>query len=94
MEVKHNEDQQKFYLLKDGKESYALYRMHNKETMNIFRVYVPPEQRHQGLAAKVARAALEFAKENNLKVIPSCSYTDYFIEQNKEYEELLKSPFP
>ena len=92
MEVKHDEENHKFLLINDGKESYALYRMHNKETMNIFRVYVPPEHRHRGLAAKVVIAALKYAKENNLKVIPSCSYTDYFIERNKEYEELRKSP--
>jgi hypothetical protein len=63
--------------------------MQDKNTINIFRTYVPPEQRHKGLAGNIVRTALEYAKENNLKVIPTCSYTDYFIEQNKEYEALL-----
>jgi len=89
MEIMHDAENHKFYLIKDGQESYAFYRMQDKETMNIFRVYVPPEQRHQGLAAKVAKAALSYARENNLKVIPSCSYTAFYIERNKEYEDLL-----
>lgn len=94
MEIMHDTENHKFYLIKDGKESYAFYRMHDKDTMNIFRVYVPPEQRHQGLAAKVAKAALNYAREKNFKVIPTCSYTEYFIDNNKEYKELLQSPSP
>ena len=63
--------------------------MPNKETINILRTFVLPEQRHKGLAGEITRAALEYAKENNLKVIPSCSFVDYFIDMNKEYEKLL-----
>lgn len=89
MEIKHDKEALKFFLVNGGKESYVLYRMLNNNTMNIFRTYVPVEQRQKGLAAKVVKASLDYAKENNLKVIPTCSYTEYFIENNKEYESLL-----
>ena len=89
MNIKHDKEQQKFFLIKDGKESYLLYRMQNNSTMDILRTYVPNEQRHQGLAGKVVKAALEYAKENNLKVIPTCSYTNYFIDNNNEYKALI-----
>jgi predicted GNAT family acetyltransferase len=42
------------------------------------------------LAAKVVIAALEYAKKNNLKVEPGCTYVQTFISRHKEYEELLK----
>ncbi len=89
MEIKHDKEQHKFYLINDGKESYIRYSIPNKETINFLRTFVPPEQRHKGLAGEIAKAALEYAKENNFKVIPTCSYVDYFIDQNKEYEKLL-----
>jgi hypothetical protein len=89
MEIKHDKDHQKFYLIKDDKESYIRYTMPNKGTINILRTFVPPEQRRKGLAREITKAALEYAKENNLKVIPTCSYVDYFIDMNKEYEKLL-----
>jgi predicted GNAT family acetyltransferase len=92
MEIRHDKEAQKFYLVNEGKESNVLYRMHDKQTMEIFRTYVPPEQRKKGLAGRVVRALLDYAKENNLKIIPSCSYTEYFIDMNKQYEELIKSP--
>ncbi len=90
MKVIHDKQQQKFYSEKDGKESYIRYSMSNKETINILRTFVPPELRNKGLAGEIAKAALEYAKENNLKVIPTCSYVDYFIDKNKEYEKLLE----
>lgn len=89
MDIKLDKEAQKFYSTNEGKESYVLYRMKDKNTIDIFRTYVPPEQRHKGLAGKIVKAVLEYAKENNLRVIPTCSYTDYFIDQNKEYKKLL-----
>lgn len=88
MEIKHDIDAGRFYSTNEGKDSYLMYSLRNG-TMDIYRTYVPPEQRHKGIAAKIVKAALDYAKENNLKVIPSCSYTDYFIKQNKEYKSLL-----
>ncbi|RPI65847.1 MAG: N-acetyltransferase [Ignavibacteriales bacterium] len=88
MQVKHDKEARKFYLTNDGKDSYLLYMLQDN-IMNIYRTYVPVEQRSQGLAANVVKAALDFAKENNFKVIPTCSYTDFFIKKNKEYEDLL-----
>ena len=89
MEINHDIDRQKFYLEESGKESYVKYMMEDSHTINILKVFVHPELRNKGLAGKLAKAALDYAKENNLKVIPTCSYAEYFISKNKEYEDLL-----
>lgn len=47
--------------------------------MDLYHTFTNPALRGKGLAALVARAALEFAKENNLKVIPTCPYIQTFI---------------
>jgi uncharacterized protein len=89
MEIKHDKELQKFYFIESGKECYAKYMMDDSKTINILKVYVHPDLRNQGFAGKLAKAALDYAKENNLKVIPTCSYADYFIAGNKEYKNLL-----
>ena len=89
MEIIHDKEKQIFYTLKEGKESYIRYSIQNKGTINILRTFVPEELRHKGIAAEIAKAVLDYARGNNLKVIPTCSYIDYFIDMNKEYEELL-----
>ncbi len=89
MEIKHDKDLQKFYFTESGKECYVKYMMDDSKALNILKVYVHPDLRNQGLAGKLAKTALDYAKENNLKVIPTCSYADYFIARNKEYADLL-----
>jgi predicted GNAT family acetyltransferase len=89
MNIVHDKDQQIFFVIIDGKECYVRYVMSNKDTINFLRTFVPNELRNQGIAAKISKAALDYAKENNLKVIPTCSYIDYFIDRNEEYQELL-----
>ena len=89
MEIKHDKTLQKFYFIESGKECYVKYMMDDSKTLNILKVFVHPDLRNRGLAGKLAKASLNYAKENNLKVIPTCSYADYFINKNKDYKELL-----
>jgi len=50
---------------------------------------VPPAFEGQGIAAMMARAALDFAKTKGYKVRSYCSYTTRFIERHPEYQDLL-----
>ncbi|MGC9451152.1 MAG: GNAT family N-acetyltransferase [Oceanipulchritudo sp.] len=52
---------------------------------------VPPELRGQGVAAELATAALEHARENGWRVVPACSYIEVFIRRNREYADLVES---
>lgn len=51
--------------------------------------YVPPALRGQGLAERLVRSALAWARSENLKVVPQCSYTARFIERHAEFADLL-----
>jgi hypothetical protein len=85
--VIHDTIKSQFKIEIEGKESLVDYLL-EKNKMNLFHTYTHPDLRGKGLAAKVVSAALEYAKNNNLKVIPGCSYVQDFIARNKEYEVL------
>lgn len=89
MEVIHDKNKSRFVIRIDGEESFVEYSLYNK-VMNLYHTYTPPRLRGKGLAEKVVRAAIEYAKENNLKVIPSCSYVALFLRRHPEYSELKK----
>jgi predicted GNAT family acetyltransferase len=55
----------------------------------IYHTEVPPPYEGQGLAACMTRAALEFARSENLQVEPRCAYTAAFMQKNPEYSDLL-----
>jgi uncharacterized protein len=52
---------------------------------------VPPALEGQGLAAKLVRAALDFAREQNLRVVPVCPYVSSFIRKHGEYPDLVSA---
>jgi len=89
MEVTHDKTNSSFVIKVDGASSYVSYNL-NEGVIEFYTTYTPPQLRGRGLAEKVVRAALEYAKENNFKVIPSCSYVRVFIERNPEYKFLTE----
>ena len=49
---------------------------------------VPPAFEGKGVAAKMARAALEYAKEQGLMVAPFCPYIASYIKRHPEYQSI------
>ena len=86
--VVHEKENERFVIYSEGNEVYVEYSMIGND-INLYHTYTHPALRGKGLAAHVVRAALEFAKENNLKVVPTCSYVQAFIAKNDEYKELV-----
>jgi len=87
-EVIHEKENERFVIYAEGNKVYVEYTM-NQSEINLYHTFTNPALRGKGLAAQVVRAALEFAKENNLKVIPTCSYVQAFIAKNAEYKDLV-----
>ena len=86
--VIHEKEKERFIIYADGGDVYVEYVLKNNE-MDLNHTYTHPALRGKGLAAQVVRAAFEFAKENNLKVIPTCSYVQTFIRRYDEYKNLV-----
>jgi predicted GNAT family acetyltransferase len=86
-EIINDKQGSRFVLDVDGLEVYALYA-EDKETIDLYSTYTPPQLRGQGLAEKVVLAAFEYAKEKNFKVIPSCWYVRKFLDKHIEYQNI------
>ena len=87
-QVHHDTAEHRFELPCAGKTAVAEYRR-EKDLLVITHTFVPPECRGQGLAEQVVRAALEFARAENLRVVPQCSYVGVFFRRHPEYADLL-----
>lgn len=88
LKIEHDKKNQKFFAVIGGKEAYLQYIISNTSTMNMIKTYVPYELRGQGIAGKIAEEALNYAKQNFYKVIPSCSYVDVYMERHEEYNNM------
>ncbi len=87
LQVTRNEAENTFEVWIDGHLCKLDY-MQDGNNFVIEHVGVYPEFRGQGIAGKLMEVALEYAKQNSLRVIPMCSYAVYYIRNNPQYIEL------
>jgi uncharacterized protein len=87
-EVFHNVAQQRFELRFGDALCLLDYRL-SPGKLVIYHTEVPQPVERLGLAARMTRAALEFARSENLQVEPRCPYTAAFIHKNPEFADLL-----
>ncbi len=75
-----------------GKYAYIKYHL-GANALHIDSTFVPDEHRGRGLAETLLRAVTEYARRNNLKIVPVCSYAKRYFEMHREHENLLvKAP--
>ena len=89
LEIIHNEAENRFETWIDDQLSKLDY-MRDGNTIVMTHVGVYPEHRGQGIAGKLTQVALEYARENSLRVIPMCPYIATYIRRNPQYEDLTK----
>ena len=88
LDVRHDKDNEQFVTEVDNQKAYLSYSISDDE-IDFYRTFTPPESRGKGIAKIVVEYAFNYAKENNLKVIPSCSYVQAFVKRDDKYKDLL-----
>jgi predicted GNAT family acetyltransferase len=86
MEIKNTG---KFHYTIENTKAVCEYYYKGTNTLVLFHTYVPPQYRGNGIASKIIKEALEFAKRHQLQVIPSCSAVSRYIERHPEFQSLL-----
>ena len=61
----------------------------DESIISIDHTFVNESYRGQGIASKLMIKAIEYAKENNLKIKPVCSYAVSFLNKNIEYQNIV-----
>lgn len=88
--VKRVED--KFLIrLTSGKYAYLKYRSRGG-IMYVDATFTPKEYRGRGLAEKLMKAIIEYARKNEFKIVPNCSYAKSYFERHLEYRDILVKP--
>lgn len=86
--VRHNPEANRFEAQCDGTLSVADYQERDGR-MTLTHTFVPPEMRGRGIAEKLVRTALEYARARQLRVVPACSYVEAYVGRHPEFQPLL-----
>jgi predicted GNAT family acetyltransferase len=89
MEVVNNSAAQRFEIvLPGGDVAFADYRPMGGKVMFPHTV-VPPAHEGKGIGSMLAKAALAWARAQQLQVIPACSFFVTYMKRHPETHDLL-----
>jgi uncharacterized protein len=73
----------------NGEFAYVNYSFF-KDGISLLYVFVPVSVRGQGISSALSKFALEYVKEEKLKLRVHCSVIARYIQQHPEYTTLLE----
>jgi len=67
------------------------YRYDGGGTLVLVHTEVPRVLRHQGIATRLAGAALAFARDRGFEVVPQCPFVAAYITRHREFASLIRA---
>ena len=100
LDVQHDPEASRFHVPPEVIDGDAAHKMANMGTvLSYHRVgdkvldfrstLVPPHLRGKGIGTELVRKALDWARREDYRVIPSCPFVARFIENNPDYQDLV-----
>jgi len=83
LSIHHDQTAHQFEITVDGHRAYLTYMDLGKQTLDIYRTFVPNALRGRGIAAALTEQALDYADKMGYQVIPSCSYVERYMERHQ-----------
>lgn len=87
--IRHNTAARRFETQQEGSLAVLDYRQ-AAGVLTLVHTGVPSELEGQGIGGRLAKAALEYAREQGLQVIPQCPFVAAYIERHPEYADLVQ----
>jgi predicted GNAT family acetyltransferase len=88
--VAHNSEERRFEMNVKGELAVITYRL-LPGVISLDHTGVPVPIEGHGVAAKLTRAAMDFARAESLRVVPVCSYVAAFVRKHSEYQDLVSA---
>jgi len=85
--IRHDADDRRFSTIVDRTKAFVEYERVD-DVLVVTHTWVPKEIGGRGIAGQLVRAALDFAREQGLKVRPQCSYADAWMQRHPDYDAL------
>ncbi len=94
MEIKHTHDKKggRFYISEpDESVTELVYKLADLQKMIIEHTEVSEQHEGKGIGRKLVDAAITYARQEQMKVLPMCPFAKAIMEKNTAYHDVLAS---
>lgn len=88
LDIIHNQAAKRFETSIDNQIGYISYQERDEKLVYDHTI-VPQELGGRGVGSALVKQALDYAREQNKKVVPQCSFVSSYISKHPEYRDLL-----
>ena len=100
LDVQHDPNGNRFHVPPEVIDGEPQHKMANMGTvlsyqeirpgvLDLRSTLVPPHLRGQGIGTQLVRQALDWVRQNEYTIVPTCPFVQDFLEKNPEYEDLI-----
>lgn len=87
--IEHDAARGMFFAEMEGAKAKLDY-VRTGDVIDMTYVFVPPQFRGRGMGARLTKAAFEYAKAENCRVIPTCPFIRHdFLGRFPQYRDIL-----
>jgi len=79
-----NNPQKRQFEIQLGQEMGLLAYRQRPGQIELMHTEVPMSQRGKGIGERIVKFALEYARQNQLEVIPSCKFVQAYLKRHPE----------
>lgn len=90
--VEHNKDLNRFEISLGESKAFIQYGWYHGD-IAFKHTFVPEEFRGRGISDKMISFALNYATENNLKILVLCTAVAKYIKSHPEYKSLINPKY-
>jgi uncharacterized protein len=91
MSVEHDRVSRRFTVAASSGTAALAYAPAGSDLLELYSTYVPPADRGRGIADRLVQAAVEYARDERLRIIPTCWYVAQWLRHHPEHADLVAS---
>lgn len=89
MVARHDVENTRFVIALEGATAVLDYERANERTLDFISTFVPVEHRNRKVGERLVMDALDYARAQGYRVIPSCPFVRTVVRRHPEYQDLL-----
>ncbi len=93
LQIEHDPESGRFQAALECGQAYVAYRRRG-DALDLVSTWVPRQHRHVGIGERMVVHALEYARRNGLRVVPTCPFVPSVLADHPEYADLVVSGAP